>query len=240
MMIISPLSARITGRFGARTTLVASTLLMTLAYAFRMTFDDTVVLIVVGSVLVSIGNALAFAVMPILIMNAVPLNETAAANGVNSLLRTVGSSSMSAVVAALLTGITVEAAGHTFPPDTPRSSRCSRSPVPRRCCYPGRCVPTQTRPRTHRTGDDPPGVRPGRVVTERTTRDAVLEVARKLFTERGFTSTTIRDIAEGAGVSPALVMKLTGSKAQLFEPRSPPTHRTSTNSTIPPSRSATA
>ncbi|WP_068154981.1 MFS transporter [Rhodococcus phenolicus] len=115
MMIISPLSARITGRFGARTTLVASTLLMTLAYAFRMTFDDTVVLIVVGSVLVSIGNALAFAVMPILIMNAVPLNETAAANGVNSLLRTVGSSSMSAVVAALLTGITVEAAGHTFP-----------------------------------------------------------------------------------------------------------------------------
>ncbi|WP_068154979.1 TetR/AcrR family transcriptional regulator [Rhodococcus phenolicus] len=54
-------------------------------------------------------------------------------------------------------------------------------------------------------------------MTERTTRDAVLEVARKLFTERGFTSTTIRDIAEGAGVSPALVMKLTGSKAQLFE-----------------------
>ncbi|MDV2474378.1 MFS transporter [Rhodococcus zopfii] len=115
MMIISPLSARITERFGARTTLVASTLLMTSAYAFRMAFDDTVVLIIVGSVLVSIGNALAFAVMPILIMNAVPLNETAAANGFNSLLRTVGSSSMSAVVAALLTGITVEAAGHTFP-----------------------------------------------------------------------------------------------------------------------------
>ncbi|MGW0022525.1 TetR/AcrR family transcriptional regulator [Rhodococcus sp. NPDC003382] len=54
-------------------------------------------------------------------------------------------------------------------------------------------------------------------MTDRTTRDVILDVARQLFTERGFTSTTIRDIAERAGVSPALVMKLTGSKAQLFE-----------------------
>ena len=54
-------------------------------------------------------------------------------------------------------------------------------------------------------------------MTDRTTREIILDVARQLFTERGFTSTTIRDVAEGAGVSPALVMKLTGSKVQLFE-----------------------
>ena len=54
-------------------------------------------------------------------------------------------------------------------------------------------------------------------MTDRRTRHVILDVARQLFTERGFTSTTIRDIAERAGVSPALVMKLTGSKAQLFE-----------------------
>lgn len=60
-------------------------------------------------------------------------------------------------------------------------------------------------------------------MTDRTTRDVILGVARQLFTERGFTSTTIRDIADGAGVSPALVMKLTGSKAQLFEAAAPET-----------------
>ncbi|MBH0122143.1 MFS transporter [Rhodococcus sp. CX] len=115
MMIFSPASARITARFGARATLVAATLLMTFAYTFRMTFDDTVVLIVVGSVLGSIGNAVAFATMPALIMSSVPLSETAAANGVNALLRTVGSSGMSAVVAALLTAITIDVAGQTLP-----------------------------------------------------------------------------------------------------------------------------
>ena len=102
-------------RFGARTTLVTSTVLMTFAYAFRMTFDDTVVLIIVGSVLGSIGNAVAFATMPTLIMSSVPLSETAAANGVNGLLRTIGSSGMSAVVAALLTAITIDAEGQTLP-----------------------------------------------------------------------------------------------------------------------------
>ncbi|MGW0173432.1 MFS transporter [Rhodococcus sp. NPDC003322] len=115
MLLFSPLSARMTARFGGRSTLVLACLVMTAAYAFRMAFDSTVTLIIVGSVLVSIGNAMAYATMPALIMGSVPLNETAAANGLNSLLRTIGSSSMSAVVAALLTGITVEVAGRTFP-----------------------------------------------------------------------------------------------------------------------------
>ncbi len=115
MLIFSPLSARMTSRLGGRATLVTATLVMTAAYAFRIAFDDTVFLIIVGAVLVSIGNAMAYATMPALIMAAVPLTETAAANGLNSLLRTIGSSGMSAVVAALLTGLTVELAGRSFP-----------------------------------------------------------------------------------------------------------------------------
>ncbi|NLU61570.1 TetR/AcrR family transcriptional regulator [Rhodococcus sp. HNM0563] len=58
-------------------------------------------------------------------------------------------------------------------------------------------------------------------MSERTTRDTILDAARPLFTERGFNGTTIRDIAEAAGVSPALVMKLTGSKAELFQAAAP-------------------
>lgn len=54
-------------------------------------------------------------------------------------------------------------------------------------------------------------------MSERTTREVIIDAARMLFAERGFTLTTIRDVAEAADVSPALVMKLTGSKAELFQ-----------------------
>lgn len=58
-------------------------------------------------------------------------------------------------------------------------------------------------------------------MSERTTRDVIIDAARRLFAERGFTLTTIRDVAEAADVSPALVMKLTGSKAELFQAAAP-------------------
>lgn len=47
------------------------------------------------------------------------------------------------------------------------------------------------------------------------TRERVLRVARRLFGERGYAAVTIREVAAGAGVSPALVMKIAGSKEQL-------------------------
>lgn len=54
-------------------------------------------------------------------------------------------------------------------------------------------------------------------MSERSTRDVIIDAARRLFVERGYTLTTIRDIADAADVSPALVMKLTGSKSELFQ-----------------------
>ncbi|MBS4753351.1 TetR family transcriptional regulator [Nocardioides sp. zg-ZUI104] len=47
-------------------------------------------------------------------------------------------------------------------------------------------------------------------------RAAIDEAARALFAVRGFDQVTIRDIAAAAGVSPALVMKLCGTKRELF------------------------
>ncbi|GAA1260288.1 TetR/AcrR family transcriptional regulator [Oryzihumus leptocrescens] len=53
-------------------------------------------------------------------------------------------------------------------------------------------------------------------MTEAGTRQVVLTAARRLFAERGFRSVTIRDVAAEAGLSPAMVMKVVGSKEQLF------------------------
>lgn len=47
-------------------------------------------------------------------------------------------------------------------------------------------------------------------------RDAALAAASKLFAERGYRHVTIRDIALAAELSPAMVMKVVGSKEKLF------------------------
>lgn len=53
------------------------------------------------------------------------------------------------------------------------------------------------------------------------TRERVLHAARRLFGERGYKPVTVREIAAEAGVSPAMVMKVGGSKAQLYAAAAP-------------------
>jgi len=48
------------------------------------------------------------------------------------------------------------------------------------------------------------------------TRDAILEAARFQFAEKGFDGVGVRDIALGAGVNAALVIRYFGSKEKLF------------------------
>ena len=50
---------------------------------------------------------------------------------------------------------------------------------------------------------------------EQTTAD-ILDAAEKLFSERGFTAVTVRDIAAEAGVSHALVHRYLGSKQDVY------------------------
>ena len=52
--------------------------------------------------------------MPALIMSSVPLTETAAANGFNTLMRSLGTSIGSAVIGVILSQMTVTMGGHTF------------------------------------------------------------------------------------------------------------------------------
>lgn len=47
-------------------------------------------------------------------------------------------------------------------------------------------------------------------------REAIREAAAKLFPQHGYTGTSVRDIAAGAGVDAALVIRHFGSKEELF------------------------
>jgi AcrR family transcriptional regulator len=50
----------------------------------------------------------------------------------------------------------------------------------------------------------------------RRSESAILDAARRLFAEHGYDRTSIRAVADRAGVDPALVMQHFGSKEQLF------------------------
>ena len=59
-------------------------------------------------------------------------------------------------------------------------------------------------------------VRTGRRPGNQDTREAILAAAREAFAEKGFDGASIRTIAAGAGVDPALVHHYFGTKDQLF------------------------
>jgi AcrR family transcriptional regulator len=66
--------------------------------------------------------------------------------------------------------------------------------------------------------DGPPPAAPNRRAEyAEATRRAVMEVARRLFIERGFFATTVREIADAARVSPATVYAVGGGKEALLQ-----------------------
>jgi MFS family permease len=63
--------------------------------------------LVLVSGLIGAGIGLAYGAMPALIMGAVPVTETAAANSLNTLMRAIGTSVSSAVAGVILAHLTI-------------------------------------------------------------------------------------------------------------------------------------
>lgn len=114
-LAIAPLAARSTGKLGARNTLIIGALITCIGYVQRIFFGATVLEIIISAIIISVGMAVAYAAMPTLIMTSVPITETSAANGLNSLLRGTGGAMSSAMFGALLAGITITVAGQVYP-----------------------------------------------------------------------------------------------------------------------------
>ncbi|MET3720048.1 MULTISPECIES: MFS transporter [unclassified Arthrobacter] len=115
MVIFAPVSGRIIRVFGGKPALMAGAAVMIAGYVGRVFFYDSVAAVIIGSTVVSIGTAIAYAAMPTLIMGAVPITETASANGLNSLVRSIGTSTSSAAVAAVLTSVTLTVGAARLP-----------------------------------------------------------------------------------------------------------------------------
>ena len=104
MLAMSPVAGRLQRRFGPKPLLVAGAIVIAISYLGAVLISDLEfwhVLIV--NILIGVGIGLGYAAMPALIMRAVPATETGAANGLNNLMRALGTTVAAAIIAGVLT-----------------------------------------------------------------------------------------------------------------------------------------
>ncbi|HWM01453.1 MAG TPA: MFS transporter [Actinophytocola sp.] len=118
MLFFSPLSAKLSNRRGAHVTLLYGALIMVVANVGQAVLPGELAVLVGVLMVLSIGVALCFSAMPTLIMSWVPATETASANSLNALLRTIGTSTCAAVSGTFLVVYTVRVDGRMLPSAT--------------------------------------------------------------------------------------------------------------------------
>lgn len=115
MMAMAPLSARISRARGPKTTLMVGAVVVAAGYGLGTVLMSAIWQLVLVSAVIGAGIGLAYGAMPALIMAAVPLSETAAANSLNTLMRSIGTSISSAVSGAILAQLTMSLGPVTVP-----------------------------------------------------------------------------------------------------------------------------
>lgn len=111
MAMLSPVSARLSAHRGPRTTLVVGGVLLIAGNVASALLPATLGLVIGAMTIIAFGTAMAYSALPLLVMRAVPPTETAAANSLNTLMRQLGTSTCTAVIAAIAAALMVQVAG---------------------------------------------------------------------------------------------------------------------------------
>jgi len=115
MMVSSPIASRVAASRGPRFTLCLGCAIVAASYLAGLVLLGSAWQLCLMNILISVGVGFAYSSLPALINAAVPMSETAAANGINALARALGTSISSAIIGAVLTGLTISVAGQEFP-----------------------------------------------------------------------------------------------------------------------------
>jgi MFS family permease len=118
MMATAPLSARISRTKGPKVTLMAGAVVVAVGYGIGIVMMSAIWQLVLISSVIGAGIGIAYGAMPALIMAAVPISETAAANSLNTLMRSIGTSVSSAIAGVILAQLTIELGPATVPSDS--------------------------------------------------------------------------------------------------------------------------
>lgn len=114
MMIVSPLGGKLINARGPKVALVLGALVMAAGYGLALVLMGSAWGLMVVGIVINSGVGLAYGAMPALIMSAVPVSETAAANGFNTLMRSLGTTIGSAVIGVVLAQMTITMGGQTL------------------------------------------------------------------------------------------------------------------------------
>lgn len=107
MIATAPLSAKLSRTYGPRTTLMVAALIVAVGYVLTILLMSQVWHFIVVSLVIGAGIGIGYGAMPALIMGAVDVSETASANSVNTLMRSIGTSVASAVAGVILAHMTM-------------------------------------------------------------------------------------------------------------------------------------
>lgn len=115
MFAFSPIGAKISARWGPRVSLTTGITVIGLGYVLMVALRDNRWEIMATTGVIGAGVGIAYAAMPALIMGGVPITETAAANGLNSLMRALGTALSSAAIGMVLAHWTMRLGPATLP-----------------------------------------------------------------------------------------------------------------------------
>ncbi|MDT0321088.1 MFS transporter [Streptomyces millisiae] len=115
MMAMAPLSAAISKARGPKVTLMVGAVIVAAGYGLNILLMSEIWHLVLASCVIGAGVGFAYGAMPALIMSAVPASETAAANSLNTLMRSIGTSVASAVAGVILAQLTTSFGGFPLP-----------------------------------------------------------------------------------------------------------------------------
>jgi MFS family permease len=115
MMFTAPLYARISARRGPKVSLILGMIVIAIGYGGGLGLMSAAWQTIVISVVVGGGIGLAYSSLPALIIGAVDPSETGAANGLNTLMRSIGTSVSSAVIGMVLAKTSVQTAAGPVP-----------------------------------------------------------------------------------------------------------------------------
>ncbi|GGV77244.1 MFS transporter [Streptomyces griseoloalbus] len=115
MMALAPVSALVSRAKGPKVTLMIGALIVAAGYGLNVALMDQVWHFVLASCVIGAGIGFTYGAMPALIMGAVPASETGAANSLNTLMRSIGTSFASAVAGVVLAQMTTPFGSYVLP-----------------------------------------------------------------------------------------------------------------------------
>ncbi|MGW7509632.1 MFS transporter [Streptomyces massasporeus] len=115
MMATAPVSAALSKARGPKTTLMVGALIVAAGYGLNIVLMSELWHFVLVTCVIGAGIGFTYGSMPALIMGAVPASETGAANSLNTLMRSIGTSTASAVAGVILAQMTTDFGGTPLP-----------------------------------------------------------------------------------------------------------------------------